>query len=112
MTKQGLPFWSGPKRFPQPIEFTLDDPESVNFVFSAANIYCHILGLEEIKNEKFLLELLKGVQVSKYEPKKNANLEQMTEQGNDKNIMGSEEDEVVAKELLAKLNCIFINFYY
>ena len=43
----GNPFWSGPKRFPMPIEFDSDDELHFEYVFAGANLIAEWLGLEQ-----------------------------------------------------------------
>jgi len=45
-TTEGLPFWSGPKRPPQVLNYDPEDPLIISFIQSAANIYAYIFGIQ------------------------------------------------------------------
>jgi ubiquitin-activating enzyme E1 len=48
-TSNGAPFWSGPKRAPEPLHFDIDNPDHFNFVVGGANLLAFIYGLKEPK---------------------------------------------------------------
>jgi ubiquitin-activating enzyme E1 len=43
--KEGNPFWSGPKRAPNPIEFDVQNPLHLNFVVSYSNLIAQALDI-------------------------------------------------------------------
>jgi ubiquitin-activating enzyme E1 len=43
--KDGAPFWSGPKRAPHPLTFSVDDPSHLEFVYSFANLIAFNLNI-------------------------------------------------------------------
>lgn len=43
--KDGQPFWSGPKRAPNVVVFDKNDPLHAEYVYSAANLFAHLLGI-------------------------------------------------------------------
>lgn len=43
---EGNPFWSGPKRFPHPIEFDPEDELHVDYIVAASNLIAECLGIE------------------------------------------------------------------
>jgi len=44
-TSSGLPFWSGPRRCPTPVDFDPTNPLHVDFVAAAARIRAMVYGL-------------------------------------------------------------------
>ena len=47
-TSSGQPFWSGPKRSPQPVVFNVEDETSFEFVYNCANLIFANLGMPSI----------------------------------------------------------------
>jgi ubiquitin-activating enzyme E1 len=47
ITSSGTPFWSGPKRAPNPIEFDADNEVHMNFVWAAAHLRAFVYGLSD-----------------------------------------------------------------
>ncbi|KAF8463469.1 hypothetical protein BDZ91DRAFT_698380 [Kalaharituber pfeilii] len=45
MTSTGTPFWSGPKRAPDPLAFNPDQKEHLDFIIAAANLHAFNYGL-------------------------------------------------------------------
>jgi len=45
LTKDGQPFWSGPKRAPNAMEFDPLNEAQSKFLFTAANLYAFNLGI-------------------------------------------------------------------
>lgn len=44
-TSSGHPFWSGPKRCPEPLEFDVNNPLHLDYVVAAANLKAKVYGL-------------------------------------------------------------------
>jgi len=45
MTSSGAPFWSAPKRFPRPLEFSSADPSHLNFLLAASILRAETFGI-------------------------------------------------------------------
>ncbi|SLM39451.1 poly rna transport protein [Lasallia pustulata] len=45
-TASGAPFWSGPKRAPDPLRFNADNPTHLGFVIAAANLHAFNYGIK------------------------------------------------------------------
>ncbi|KAI0939237.1 hypothetical protein AcV5_000709 [Taiwanofungus camphoratus] len=45
VTSTGQPFWSGPKRAPDPLTFNSNDPTHLQFIIAAANLHAYNYGL-------------------------------------------------------------------
>ena len=45
-TASGAPFWSGPKRAPDPLRFSADNPTHLGFVIAAANLHAFNYGIK------------------------------------------------------------------
>ena len=46
----GNPFWSGPKRCPNPLTFNADEDLSYNFVVATANLIAFNLGIAQVRD--------------------------------------------------------------
>jgi len=68
-TKEGQPFWSGPKRCPSPIPFDINNETHAMFVFTYANLIGFSLGIGENKNMAAVNEMAKAAAVTTYVPK-------------------------------------------
>lgn len=69
LTKDGRPFWSGPKRAPSILNFDSNDEFHAKFVFTAANLYAFNLGLAPNTNLSEVLSIANSVQVAPFAPK-------------------------------------------
>eukprot|EP00095_Tigriopus_kingsejongensis_P004446 maker-scaffold168_size293125-snap-gene-0.16 protein:Tk04446 transcript:maker-scaffold168_size293125-snap-gene-0.16-mRNA-1 annotation:"ubiquitin-like modifier activating enzyme 1 isoform x1" len=65
----GLPFWSPPKKCPQPLEFDWSEPTHRLFVESAAFLKARILGLESELSPLDIFEMIQSVQLEDFQPK-------------------------------------------
>jgi len=45
VTKEGVPFWSGPKRAPSPIDFDVKNPLHLSYVTAMANLRAEVFGI-------------------------------------------------------------------
>lgn len=66
LDSEGQPFWSGPKRSPQPITFSAEDPLHFSFVFNAANLIAVNLCMEPVRDEATFRGLLGQTQATPY----------------------------------------------
>lgn len=57
-TSAGNPFWSGPKRCPDPISFNVDDETHFSFIFNTANLIAVNLGLQPERDVAKVKELV------------------------------------------------------
>lgn len=67
----GAPFWSPPKRFPEPIAFNKDEPEHMAFIIAAANLKAQLYnvpGYKEERSPSFFKPLLDSVLVPEFQP--------------------------------------------
>ena len=66
----GKLFWANPKRLPHPLEFSLNDPLHVQFVSAFANVWAHMWGIEHVRDERLILDLIKNAPVPPFVAKK------------------------------------------
>lgn len=69
LTSSGVPFWSGPKRCPHSLKFSVDNATHVDYVFAAANLKAAMYGMEQVRDRAKVVELVKQVDVPEFKPK-------------------------------------------
>ncbi|CAJ2633015.1 unnamed protein product [Trifolium pratense] len=71
-TSTGAPFWSAPKRFPRPLQFSTADLTHLNFVMSAAILRSETFGIpipDWVKNPRKVADAVDRVIVPDFQPK-------------------------------------------
>lgn len=63
-TSSGQPFWSGPKRCPEPLVFDVNNELHVDYVYAAANLKAAVYGLPPNRNRASIIEMLSSITVS------------------------------------------------
>ncbi|KAJ3380046.1 hypothetical protein HDU92_006225 [Lobulomyces angularis] len=81
LTSTGAPFWSGPKRAPNPITFDAQNPMHLDFIVYASNLHAYNFGLKGETDRNYFLKLLPTISVPVFEPKAGVKI-QVTENEN------------------------------
>jgi ubiquitin-activating enzyme E1 len=68
VTTEGAPFWSGPKKPPQPLVFDVEDKLHLGFVKSVANLRAANYGLMGRDDDAFFRAFLPNVMVPDFTP--------------------------------------------
>ncbi|KAJ4823518.1 E1 ubiquitin-activating protein [Turnera subulata] len=106
-TSTGTPFWSAPKRFPRPQQFSTDDLSHLHFIVAASILRAETFGIpvpDWVKSPKKLADAVNNVIVPDFEPKKNVKIE--TDEKATTQPASTIDDDEVIKELIVKLeNC-------
>jgi ubiquitin-activating enzyme E1 len=63
-TSTGQPFWSGPKRCPDPIVFDAEEDLHLDYVFAGANLKAEIYGIPHIRDREEVRKMVQAVHVS------------------------------------------------
>ena len=103
-TSTGAPFWSAPKRFPHPLQFSAADPSHLHFIMAASILRAETFGIpvpDWVKNLKMLAEAVEKVIVPDFQPKEGVKIE--TDEKATGLSAASVDDAVVINELLFKL---------
>ncbi|XWS74385.1 hypothetical protein CRYUN_Cryun02cG0210700 [Craigia yunnanensis] len=103
-TSTGAPFWSAPKRFPQPLQFSAADPSHLQFAMAASILRAETFGIpipDWVKHPKMLAEAVEKVKVSDFQPKKDAKI--VTDEKATTLSTASIDDAAVINELIFKL---------
>ncbi|RRT85594.1 hypothetical protein B296_00002973 [Ensete ventricosum] len=103
-TSTGAPFWSAPKRFPRPLQFSSSDPSHLHFVMSASILRAEAFGIivpDWAKNPKKLADAVDKVLVPDFQPK--AGVQIVTDEKATSLSTASIDDAAVINDLIAKL---------
>lgn len=69
VTSTGQPFWSGPKRAPDPLTFNSDDPTHLAYIIAAANLHAYNYGLRGETDPAIFKKIADSVIVPEFTPK-------------------------------------------
>ncbi|KAJ0261858.1 Ubiquitin-activating enzyme E1 1 [Hirschfeldia incana] len=103
-TSTGAPFWSAPKRFPRPLQYSSSDPSLLNFITATAILRAETFGIpvpEWTKSPKEAAEAIDRVIVPDFEPRKDAKI--VTDEKATTLTTASVDDAAVINDLIAKL---------
>ncbi|CDP09233.1 unnamed protein product [Coffea canephora] len=103
-TSTGAPFWSAPKRFPQPLQFSDADPSHLHFIMAASILRAETFGIpvpDWAQNPKKLAEAVNKVMVPDFQPKKDVKI--VTDEKATSLSTASIDDAAVINELIMKL---------
>ncbi|KAG9000623.1 hypothetical protein FRB94_009580 [Tulasnella sp. JGI-2019a] len=68
-TATGQPFWSGPKRAPDPLVFDSSDSTHLDYIISAANLHAFNYGLTGTTDINYVKKIVDAVIVPEFQPK-------------------------------------------
>ncbi|KAK7794144.1 hypothetical protein R5R35_012527 [Gryllus longicercus] len=69
VTSSGQPFWSGPKRCPQALEFDANNSLHLDFIIAAANLKAEVYGIPHCTDREAVVAMLADVKVPEFTPK-------------------------------------------
>ncbi|KAJ3572643.1 hypothetical protein NP233_g2953 [Leucocoprinus birnbaumii] len=69
VTSTGQPFWSGPKRAPDPLTFNSNDPTHLAYIIAAANLHAFNYGLRGDSDPALFRKVADAVIVPEFTPK-------------------------------------------
>ncbi|KAJ3901499.1 ubiquitin activating enzyme [Lentinula edodes] len=69
VASNGQPFWSGPKRAPDPIIFNSNDPLHLSYIIAAANLHAYNYGLKGETDSNVYRKVADSVIVPEFTPK-------------------------------------------
>ena len=75
VTSEGVPFWSGTKRCPTPLEFDAANPLHLDFVVAAANLRAAVYGIEGSRDAAAIQRAAGAVDIPAFVPKENVKIE-------------------------------------
>ncbi|EEF35682.1 ubiquitin-activating enzyme E1 1 [Ricinus communis] len=104
LTSSGTPFWSAPKRFPRPLQFSADDLSHLQFIMAASILRAETFGIpipDWVKVPKKLADAISNVIVPDFQPQENVKIE--TDEKATSLPASSIDDAAVIDELIMKL---------
>ncbi|KAG1755957.1 hypothetical protein EDB19DRAFT_1663894 [Suillus lakei] len=78
VTSTGQPFWSGPKRAPDPLVFNSSDPTHLSFIVASANLHAYNYGLRGETDPAVFKRVADSVIIPEFSPKSGVKI-QITE---------------------------------
>ncbi|KAG6838007.1 hypothetical protein H0H93_008401 [Arthromyces matolae] len=101
VTSSGQPFWSGPKRAPDPLTFNSNDPTHLEYIISAANLHAFNYGLRGETDQAIFRKVADAVIVPEFTPRSGVKIQindnEPVPQGEDGTTEASEGDDFTAK---------------
>ncbi|KAF3454878.1 hypothetical protein FNV43_RR05326 [Rhamnella rubrinervis] len=110
-TSTGAPFWSAPKRFPHPLQFSSNDPGYLHFVMAASILRAETFGIpipDWVRNPKKLAEAVDRVIIPEFQPKKDVKI--VTDEKATSVTAASVDDSLIINDLINKLEHCRKNF--
>ncbi|VDB90166.1 unnamed protein product [Peniophora sp. CBMAI 1063] len=98
VTSSGQPFWSGPKRAPEPLVFNSSDPTHLAYIIAAANLHAFNYGLRGETDPNIFKKIADAVVVPEFQPKSGVKV-----QINDNDPVEKQNDDTDPAELAKKL---------
>ncbi|KAL7672164.1 hypothetical protein ACOME3_007058 [Neoechinorhynchus agilis] len=68
VTSAGMPFWSGPKRCPHSFPYDRSNETHAQFVWSAANLFADVYGLEQNRDMSAILDMADKCEIDEFKP--------------------------------------------
>ncbi|GAA5906369.1 hypothetical protein JCM8208_003532 [Rhodotorula glutinis] len=95
MTKEGTPFWSGPKRAPEPLRFDYNESAHMEFIVAAANLHAFNYGLKGDTDPARFKKVLDSVHLPEFKPKAGVQVQVKDDEpvANDKDAPKADEEE-------------------
>ncbi|XP_043697731.1 ubiquitin-activating enzyme E1 1-like isoform X2 [Telopea speciosissima] len=103
-TSNGAPFWSAPKRFPRPLQFSADGPGYLHFVMAGSILRAETFGIpipDWTKNPRKLADAVNKVMVPDFQPKEGVKI--VTDEKATSLSTASIDDAAVINDLIMRL---------
>ncbi|KAL9265455.1 Ubiquitin-activating enzyme E1 1-like protein [Drosera capensis] len=103
-TSTGAPFWSAPKRFPRPLQFSTSDPSHLHYLLAASILRAETFGIpvpDWVKNRQKLAEAVDKVIVPEFQPKQGVKI--ATDEKATSLSSSSVDDASVINDLITRL---------
>lgn len=68
-TSSGAPFWSGPKRCPEPIPFDASNVLHIDFIVAVANLYADVYGIPQSRDIDKITQIAAAVKAPAFVPR-------------------------------------------
>ncbi|RWS31670.1 hypothetical protein B4U80_01161 [Leptotrombidium deliense] len=68
-TSSGAPFWSGPKRCPHPLQFSVNNEVHLDYIVAAANLKAALYCLPQCRDRAMIAKMVEAVDVPPFKPR-------------------------------------------
>lgn len=103
ITSSGQPFWSGPKRAPDPLKFDPENPTHYTFILSAANLHAFNYNIKPSTDRSHILSVLERQIVPDFKPDPGVKI-QASDSDPDPNAQaGASDDSAVLRDIAQSL---------
>ncbi|ALC40452.1 Uba1 [Drosophila busckii] len=75
VTSSGQPFWSGPKRCPDPLVFDVNEPMHLDYIYAGANLRAEVYGIPQVRDRQQVAEMVQQVKVPEFKPRSGVKIE-------------------------------------
>ncbi|KAL9916302.1 ubiquitin-like activating enzyme 1 isoform 1-T2 [Glossina fuscipes fuscipes] len=108
VTSSGQPFWSGPKRCPEPLLFDVKNSLHLDFVYAASNLMAQVYGIPQMRDREYIACKLQSVQVPEFQPRSGVKIEtnEAAAAAEANNHDGSEVDQDRVNKILNELQAL------
>lgn len=97
VTSSGQPFWSGPKRCPDPLLFDVNNPLHMDYIVAAANLKAKVYGIPTNRDREETARNLVNVKVPDFTPKSGVKIAETDSQVQVSNGSGNIDHERLAQ---------------
>lgn len=101
-TSSGQPFWSGPKRAPDPLQFDPNNPTHYSFILAAANLHAFNYHIKPNNDRKYILSVLDRQIVTDFKPDPGVKI-QADDKEPDPNAGGPADDNAELEQMAKSL---------
>ena len=105
ITSTGVLFWSAPKRFPKPLQFTFEDPSCSSFLTAAAFLRAQTYGIaipSWASNSKKVAEVADKLEFPQFQPKQGVKI--VTDDKATSLNSPASDDSIVIEQLIQELD--------
>lgn len=64
LTSTGQSFWSGPKRCPEPLTFSVSNALHLDYIFTAANLKAEVYAIPQNRDRQYIADVVNKIEVS------------------------------------------------
>ncbi|WWD17448.1 hypothetical protein CI109_101889 [Kwoniella shandongensis] len=98
VNSNGLPFWSGPKRAPDPLKFNIDNPLDLEYLIAGANLHAFNYGLKGERDPALFRKVVESMNIPDFVPRSGVKI-----QVNENEPVAQDDDDEDVDAIVASL---------